>query len=49
MSGFLSVLQMFFNFLPSWFSYVVFIALAVVAFLIVLAVVKAVLDAIPFV
>ena len=49
MSGFITVLGFLFNFLPSWLSFVVFTVLAIVAVLIILAIVKAVLDAIPFV
>lgn len=49
MSGFITVLGFLFNFLPGWLSFIVFTVLAIVSVLIVLAVVKAVLDAIPFV
>ena len=49
MSGFVQVVQFIFTCLPTWVTAVFLGVLAFVSVLIVLAVVKAVLDAIPFV
>lgn len=49
MAGFLKIIQYVFYALPEWLSIVIIAVFAIIAVLILLAVVKAVLDAIPFV
>lgn len=49
MAGFLKIIQYVFYSLPEWFSIVIIAVFSIIAVLILLAVVKAVLDAIPFV
>ena len=49
MAGFLKIIQYVFYALPEWVTIVIVAVFAVIAVLILLAVVKAVLDAIPFV
>lgn len=49
MGGFLKIIQYVFYALPEWLSIVIIAVFAIIAVLILLAVVKAVLDAIPFV
>ena len=48
-AGFLKIIQYVFYALPEWLSIVIIAVFAIIAVLILLAVVKAVLDAIPFV
>lgn len=49
MAGFLTIIKYVFYALPEWLSIVIIAVFAIIAVLILLAVVKAVLDAIPFV
>jgi len=49
MAGFLQIIKYVFYALPEWLSIVIIAVFAIIAVLILLAVVKAVLDAIPFV
>nr|DAD57223.1 MAG TPA: lacticin Q bacteriocin [Inoviridae sp.] len=49
MAGFLKIIQYVFYALPEWLTIVIIAVFAIIAVLILLAVVKAVLDAIPFV
>ena len=49
MAGFLTIIQYVFYALPEWLTVVFIAVFAIIAVLILLAVVKAVLDAIPFV
>lgn len=48
-AGFLQIIRYVFYALPEWLSIVIIAVFAIIAVLILLAVVKAVLDAIPFV
>lgn len=49
MAGFLEIIRYVFYALPEWLTIVIIAVFAIIAVLILLAVVKAVLDAIPFV